>query len=1121
MMNFYGKVLPILRKCMRISTIIIGIQLCCSTLLMATGTRAQEMNLNVEKVSVKKIFKLIERQAKVTFVYDEQVIKELPPLTLHVKNLQLAEVLGQLHDKTLLQFKEVGNYIGVAQNVSDIPQLNGVTIQNTNALKIQGIVKDATGQPIIGVSVLVKGTSRGTQTDINGKFAIDANIGDVLVFGYIGYNKQEVTISSQAPLNIVLVENSNQLTEVVVTALGVKKSEKSLVYANQVVGGSELNDVKNDNLMNSLNGKVAGVDISPSSSGVGGSVKVILRGSKNAFGTNQPLYVIDGIPITNTSNMNGQPNGTYGGSPDGGDGISNLNPDDIESLTVLEGAAAAALYGSQAANGVILITTKKGKAGKSEINFSSSYTNDAISYKPQFQNEYGVTPGGNQNWGAKLSTPSTADNLAAFFVHGNNYTNSFNLSSGTEQAQTYFSYANTSANGVQPTNDLRRNNFTFRETGHFLNNKLTVDVNTNYINQKVNNTPGEGLYFNTLTGLYLFPAGVDINQYKTNYGVPQPGTNGLLTQNWIANEDVQQNPWWILYKNPNVSTRNRFLINSSVKYEVADWLNIQARGNVDRVTDITELDLYAGTNPVLVQGSNGQYQHSEQTLTQTYADVIANFKVPMKSQFKIDGLVGGSITDDNTIGTFENPGLGLYIPNVFTQQNVVTNGTSNVVTTSPNHSQIQSIFGSLNLSYKNWAYLTVTERNDWSSALAYTNNESYSYPSVGLSLILSDMFTLPKFVSYAKIRGSYAEVATSVPEYVAGGGVNYARSGGGVNFNTVAPNPILKPTNTKSDEAGVDLRLFNNALTFAFTWYKSNSYNQYLQYTPSPSSGYSVGYLNAGNIQNTGVEIKLGYDVLKGKTFGWNTSFNFSTNKNTIVQLDPSHPNEQLVLTGAGNNAYESVLQKGGSFDDIYGVKYARDAAGQIMVGTGNVPINNGNFVKVGNPTPNFQLGWNNSFNYKKFTLEFLIDGKFGGQVLSMTQMMMDSYGTSLVTGQARDAGGVTVNAVDPSGTAVTKVDAQTWYQGIGGRSGIAEPYMVSATVVRLRSASLGYNFPVANSFVKNLRLSIIGSNLLYIYKKAPYDPEITMSTGIGLAGVDVFNQPTTRRLGAQLNVSF
>ncbi len=987
------------------------------------------------------------------------------------------------------------------------------------AAPIKGVVKDDTGAPVPGVTVSIKGTTRGTQTDANGAFSLDASQGDVLVFSAISYLKQEVTVSSSTVYTITLLTDSKSLTEVVVTALGVKRSEKSLVYANQVVSGDQLTAVKSDNLINSLNGKVAGVNISPSTSGVGGSSKVILRGSKSILGTNQPLYVIDGVPITNVSNANGQPNGTYGGSPDGGDGISNLNPDDIESMTVLEGAASAALYGSQAANGVILITTKKGKAGKAEINFSSSFTSDAISYKPKFQNEYGETPSGNQSWGAKLSTPASADNVGDYFQHGNNYTNSINFSAGSDIALSYFSYANTTADGVQPGNSLKRNNFTFREIGHFLNNKLTVDVNTNYVNQKVINTPGEGFYFNTLPGLYLFPRGVDITPYKTNYGIPQVSRNGLLTQNWIANEDIQQNPWWIINKNPNFGVRDRLITNASVKYDVASWLSLQARGNLDRVSDNYEQDLYAGTNAVLAV-ANGQYSVSATALTQMYGDFIANFKVPMKSDFKIDGLLGASITDDNTVGTLDGPGLGLSIPNVFIQQNVLTSTTSNVSTLPAFHNQVQSIFGSVNFSYKNWAYLTVTERNDWSSSLAFTSNESYSYPSVGLSFILTDMFKLPQFITYAKVRGSYAEVATPVTQYTTNP-INYLAGGGSVTFNSVQPNPELKPTNTKSKEAGLDLRMFENRLTFDFTWYLSNSYNQFIQYTPASSTGYTVGYLNAGNIQNSGVEIKLGYDVIKEKDFGWNTSFNYSFNKNKIIELNPSAPTAPIILTGAGANAYESVLQKGGSYGDIWGVKFERNASGQIMVGDNGAAINDGTFEKVGNATPKFQLGWSNSLHYKKLSFDFLVDGKFGGQVLSMTEMLLDSYGVSERSGQARDAGGVTVNAVDPSGKAVTKVDAETWYSSVGGRSGIVEPYIYSATVVRLRQASLGYTFPVTNSMVKSVRFSLIGSNLIYFYKKAPYDPEITMSTANGLSGVDVFNQPTTRRFGAQLNVSF
>jgi len=1069
----------------------------------------QKVTINTKSADFKKVIASIQKQTNYHFVFSERKIPATRNLAINVQNADVTTVLDKLLANSDFTYTQLENNLIVITSKNEV----------VNNIVVHGKILDENGLPFPGVSVKIKGTNVGTVSDQNGDFSVNAPDNAVLVVSFLGYETQELAADGKTALTIKLVISNKSLSEVVVTALGVKRSEKSLVYANQLVGGSELNDVKSDNLMNSLNGKVAGVDISPSSSGVGGSVKVILRGSKSAAGTNQPLYVIDGMPMTNTSNANGQPTGTFGGSPDGGDGISNLNPDDIESITVLEGAAAAALYGSQAANGVILVTTKKGKAGKAEINFSSSYTSDVISYKPSFQNEYGVTPGGNQSWGAKLSSPATADNLSQFFVNGNNFTNAFNFSSGNEQAQTYFSYANTSANGVQPTNDLHRNNFTFRETGHFLNNKLTVDVNTNYINQKIQNTPGEGLYFNTLTGLYLFPVGVDINQYKNNYGVPVIARNGLLTQNWVANEDVQQNPWWILNKNPNYSTRNRSLINASVKYDVADWLNIQARGNVDRVADIYEQDLYAGTNPVLTKGLNGSYTRSDQTLTQTYGDVIANFKVPMKGAFKLDGLVGGSITDNNTVGTLYGPGLGLGIPNVFIQQNVATSTTSNVSTLPSNHSQIQSIFGSLNLSYHNWAYLTITDRNDWSSALAFTSKESYSYPSVGLSFILTDMLALPKFITYAKVRGSYAEVAIP-PTLYASNPLSYTASGGGVIFNNTEPDHHLVPTNTKSEEAGADVRLFDNRLNLSFTWYKANSYNQFFQYSQPPTSIYQYGYLNAGNIQNTGIELRLGYDILKSKDFGWNSAINFSTNKNSLIELNPADPKPDY-LTAPGVNAYGSALVVGGSYGDIYGIKFQRNAAGQIMVDATGKPIPTANFEKVGNPNPKFQMGWNNAFNYKKFTLEFLIDGKFGGQVLSMTQMMMDSYGTSLASGQARDAGGVTVNAVDPSGKTVTNVNAQTWYSAVGGRSGIAENYMYSATVVRLRSASLGYNIPVENSFVKNLRVSLIGNNLIYFYKKAPFDPEITMSTGNGLSGVDVFNQPTTRRIGASLNVTF
>lgn len=985
---------------------------------------------------------------------------------------------------------------------------------------ITGKVTDNNGNPVAGVAIRVQGKNQGTYSDGNGNFSIQASQGDVLIFSSIGFVTQHITVGSEDKISVKLANSNTTMNEVVVTALGISRKAASLTYANQAISGNAVNKVKSDNLMDALNGKVAGVDISPSASGVGGSVKVIMRGNKNAFGSNQPLYVIDGIPMSNNSNAQGQPNGTYGGGSDGGDGISNLNPDDIASITFLEGASAAALYGSQAANGVVLITTKKGRIGKAEIHYSSSFTVSSISYKPKFQNEYGETPNGNQSWGAKLASPASADNLSTFYQKGQNYTNSVDFSAGTAQAQTYFSYANTKATGVMPTNSLMRNNFTFREDANFLNDKLTLEANINYITQKIHNTPLQGLYLNPITGLYLFPVGVDINQYKQNYGVPVTSRNGLLTMNWVANEDVQSNPWWLLYKDPNFSTRNRIIISVVAKYKFTDWLNLQLRGNTDRTADTYEQDLYAGSNPVNVTGSNGSFTGSNQAFTQTYGDAILNFNVPMKSDLKINGLLGTSITNQNTVGQGYGAGSGLAIPNVFILQNVLTSSSSPVYTLPANHNQIQSVFANLNFAYKDWLYLDLTGRNDWSSNLAFTNNESYFYPSVGLSFILSDVVTLPKFIDFAKLRGSYAEVASSVPQYITNP-INYLANGGAVTFNTVEPNPALKPTNTKSKEAGIDLHLFDSRARFSFTWYQNNTFNQFIQYTPAASTGFTVGYLNAGNIQNKGIELTLSYDVIKDRALKWNTSINYSSNKNTIIELNPAAPDAPIWLTGYQPNAYGSALVKGGSWGDIYGVKFERSDAGQIKLNSSDQPINDNTFVKVGNANPKWQMGWNNDFNYKNFDLSFLIDGKFGGQVLSMTQMMMDSYGVSLASGQARDKGGVSINGVDPSGHPVTTVDAQNWYSTIGGRSGIAEAYIYSATVVRLRQVSLGYDFPIRDSFIKSLRLSLIGSNLFYFYKKAPYDPEITMSTGNGMSGVDVFTQPTTRNVGAQLNVSF
>lgn len=1009
------------------------------------------------------------------------------------------------------------------------PELSASLTKSFNQEAIKGVVRDSSGTTLPGVSVQVKGTKIATQTTINGQFGVAAKQGDVLVFSYIGYEQKEVTVGAGSTLDVVLKSSSQQLNTVVVTALGIKRTEKSLTYATQTVSNKDLTTVKTDNLVNALNGKVAGLTVSPSASGVGGSAKVILRGNKSFAGNNQPLYVIDGVPMTNSSNSNGQPNNTYGGSTnvDGGDGISNLNPDDIESMTVLKGSSASALYGSDAANGVIVITTKKGKAGKAVINYTSSFQTDNIAYKPEFQNDYGrTTPTSQDSYGAKINGPAQ-DNLSAFYQTGTNWTNSVNLSAGNETAQTYISYANTTARGIQPGNKLERNNFNLRETAKFLNNKLTVDGNVNYIAQKINNTPGLGLYFNPLTGLYLFPRGADITPYKDQYELGDQ--TGYKRQNWVIDQDIQQNPWWITNRNLNISQRNRILLNGSVKYEFNKWINIQVRGNLDRSADSYEQDLYSGTQAVLSK-PNGQFILNNQTVEQKYGDFIAALTLPSSSDFKLDGILGVSARDNVTTGTALGAGQGLNIPNLFIAQNTIINTTqaggpattslSNTLTLPAYKNQQQAIFANANLAYKDWAFLTVTGRKEWSSNLAFASTNSYFYPSVGLTVLLNQALHLPDVISYAKVRGSYAEVGNAVPQYRTNP-VNYLDASGSVVLNTSFPFATLKPERTKTWEAGTDLRFFNNKLSASFTWYKSNTYNQFIALQPSATTTYNPGYINAGNVLNKGIEFTLGYEAIKTSSFEWNTSINGSQNKNKVIDVDAKDNLNLVVLTAANNNSYESVIAKGGSYGDIYGVTLQHDAQGRVIIGSNGTPLVNTGFNYVGNPTPKFQLGWSNSFTYKNITLSFLVDGKFGGQVMSITQAVMDQYGVSKVSGDARNAGGVKINGVDEKGNAVSSVDAQKWYTAIGGRSGASGEYIYSATVVRLREAALGYTFPIKNSGIKNLRVSATGRNLLYFYKKAPYDPETTLSSGNGLSGVDVFNQPATRSLGLNLNVTF
>jgi len=989
--------------------------------------------------------------------------------------------------------------------------------------QIKGTVVDAkTKAPIPGATIKVLGTSNASSTDVKGAFQI--NVDDknrVLNISTVGYENKTVTLGpGETTVTVSLDEQTQQLESVVVTALGISRAQKSLTYSTQQVSGDELNKVKSTNLANNLNGKVAGVNIASSSSGPGGSAKVILRGNKSASGNNQVLYVVDGVPINNQT-LASQPDNVFGGQRDGGDPISLINPEDIENISVLKGASAAALYGSQAANGVILVTTKSGKQGRTTINFSSSAQIEQAVSTPKFQSQYGQGSGGkNSNtsvfsWGDKTNG-ANYDNVGEFFRTGSNFTNSLTLSGGNEKNQTYFSYANTLAKGILPENDLMRHNFNLKESASFFDNKLTVEGSANYITQKLDNAPTSGFYYNPLVGTYLLPRSLNIADYK-NYETFNTGRN-LYDQNWFTlsdDETTQQNPWWIMNRNSTRSTRNRLLLNGSAKYKIAPWISVQARGSVDRTSEVWDRKAYAGTQHILAR-ENGAYSYTNTTITQQYGDLTANMNFHIGDKLQITGLVGTSITDWKTEGTDFNSGKdGLKVPNQFFIQNTNTPVTS---TLSANRRQLQSVFASANLAYDNWIYLDLTSRWDWSSTLAYTPQNPYAYPSVGLGIVLNDKLNLPEFVNMAKIRGSYAKVGNDLPPYTTLL-TNRVDPYAVLTVNDIAFLKELKPEKTASLEIGTEWRMWNNRLNVDVTYYKTNTTNQFFKIAAGNASLNNMYAVNAGDIQNQGVEALVSLDAIRNDDFKWTTSLNFTYNKNKIVKLADGI--SEFTLTGEGRNNFASKLQVGGSFGDIYGQDFVRDDQGRILISEDGIPQKNNNYTKLGNSNPIWQMGWNNSFNYKNFNLSFLIDGKFDYQVMSVTQALLDGYGVSKASGDARANGGVNVNGVTPSGKAVTTVDAEKWYTSTAGMGPVSSQYIYDGTVVRLRELTFGYDFNIKDSFFKKLRVNAVGRNLFYISKKAPFDPEVTMSTGNSLSGVDIFMMPATRNYGLTLNATF
>lgn len=1083
-----------------------------------------QLNLNVSRTTLGTVIEQIKSQSKYQFFYDDK-LATVTVESVKVKNASIEDALNAILKGKDISFKVEDNIVYLSEK-SATPQEGN---QQGKERTITGVVSDDMG-PLIGVNVLVKGTSVGCITDFDGNFTLTTTEANpVIQFSYIGYKPQEIAVKGSGPINLLMETDSQLIEEVVVTALGIKRATKALSYNVQEIKSDELTRVKDANLVNSLSGKVAGVTINASSSGVGGASKVVMRGTKGIDQSSNALYVIDGVPMFNLSGEGGQEFDSKGSS----EAIADINPEDIESMSVLTGAAAAALYGSHAANGAIVITTKKGKEGRLSLTVSQNTEFLRPFVTPKFQNSYGtgdlLSSSGSveRSWGNKLNSSNYMgyDPISDFLRTGVVATETVSLSTGTEKNQTYFSASAVNSVGMVPNNDYDRYNFTFRNTTSFLNDKMTLDVSASYIKQKDQNMVNQGTYSNPLVTAYLFPRGDDWNEVKM-YERWDTSRN-IYTQYWPQGIDTftGQNPYWIAYRNMRENNKDRYMLSASLSYQILDWLSVSGRVRVDNSNSTYTEKLYATSNTTLTEGSNnGLYGISTTADKQTYADIMLNINKNFGEDFTLQANIGASLSDmQQDVLQNRGPISEDGIPNVFNVFQLDDSKTKR--TQSGFHDQTQSVFASVELGYKSTYYLTLTGRSDWPSQLAGPNStqSAFLYPSVGGSVILSELLKLPEQISFLKVRGSFASVGLPFPRFLANPTYSWDNSNKVWQSKRNYPMYNLKPERTDSWEVGLTARFLKH-FNLDLALYTTKTYNQTFDPKISVSSGYSTLYVQTGSVRNKGVELGLGYSNEWGK-FKWSTNYVFSTNKNEILELLENyvHPETGAVITKerldvGGMGQARFILKKGGSLGDLYSTAdLQRDSNGNILVDqNGSVTANyNAEDIKLGSVFAKCNMSWRNDFSWKNLNFGFMLSARIGGIVYSATEAAMDMYGVSESTETARNQGGVLVNGTD-------LVNAQKWYTTIGSQSGIPQYYTYSATNLRLQEASIGYTIPRNKLWnVADVTVSLVGRNLLMLYCKAPFDPEAVASTGNYYQGIDNFMTPSARSLGFNVRFKF
>ena len=1076
-------------------------------------TPAQEktITLQVTDTPVSTVMKQIESQSGYTFFYNTKDIPLSRNVTLSVSNENIRTTLDKLFQGTNVTYSIDDKSIILSTRQK---------AQTPKSHELVGRILDKKGQPVIGATVMISGSMQGTTSGIDGTFSFpysDALAQSTLDISFIGYRSLSIPVNNRTMLDITLEEDDQQIEAVVVTALGIKRSERAVSYNVQNLT-DDVFKTRDANMVNSLSGRIAGVTVNASAAGVGGETKVVMRGSKSISGNNNALYVLDGIPLPSLSLTNPGDSFTIMREDNlTGDGISNFNADDIASMSALTGPSAAALYGSQAANGVLMLTTRTGEKGLS-VNYSNTTTFMSPFVTPAFQNTYGAKDGYYASWGSKLSKPSSW-NPVDFFQTGYNTSNSLSVSFGGERSQTYISAGVVTAEGIIPNNEYNRYNFTANHSSSFLKDRMHLSVLGMYMNVNEQNMLSSGQYYNPMIPVYLMSPSDDINKYAVYERYDASRNFPVQYWPWGSQSLQMQNPYWITNRNMFNTGKDRFLFGASLKYDITDWLDVTGRARIDYTNMLSEQRNYASTLG-LFAGDKGRYYNNHYTTMQRYADVLANIhKTFADDKISLNVTLGASIEDYKHRTTLLGGDL-TGVPNLFTLANMTTNKSLAKETIND---QTQSIFATAQIGYKNMLFLDVTAREDWTTALANTANMSMFYPSVGVSAVLTDLFGIKsKVLSYAKIRASYAEVGNAPMRWITI--PTYPVSDGVPQTSTYLTSDNFQPERTKSWEIGADVRLWGNKLILGATYYNSRTYNQVFNPDISSTSTYSSLYVNAGRVDNKGIELSAELNQNLGPV-EWTSNVVYSRNRNKVVKMLDSYrlsngtviSQDSMVM--GGTSGVKMVLREGGQIGDIYVNTLKTDEHGMIWVSpTGStVAPDKDNWIYAGNSNPSYTLSWRNEFRWKGLSLAFMFNARVGGVGVSLTQATMDYFGVSERTAIDRDNGGALVNG--------QRIPAESFYQTIGGNGAdaIGSMYVYSMTNVRLGELTLGYDIPVQKwcKWIKKLNVSFVGRNLWMLYCKAPFDPESVAGTGTYSSGIDYFMQPSTRNLGFSVKVTF